>query len=87
MDKPAVYRITVEGVVPESWIDRLGGMEIVSVTSATTTLEGRLPDQAALSGVLDTLYQWRLPLLEVSCLAHGGPDESASHPENFTQEK
>ena len=87
MDKPAVYRITVEGVVPESWIDRLGGMEIVSVTSAATTLKGRLPDQAALSGVLDTLYQWRLPLLKVSSLTQEGPDESASHPENFTQEK
>jgi hypothetical protein len=85
LDKPAVYRITVEGFVLESWIDRLGGLGIVSVTSAATTLEGRLPDQAALSGVLDTLYQWRLPLLEVSCLLQGGPDESASHPENFTQ--
>jgi hypothetical protein len=87
LDKPAVYRITVEGVVPESWIERLGFMEIVSVTSAATTLEGRLPDQAALSGVLETLYYLRLPLLEVSCLVQGGPDESASHPKNFTQEK
>jgi hypothetical protein len=87
LDKPAVYRITVEGVVPESWIDRLGGMEIVSVTSAATVLEGRLPDQAALSGVLDTLYQWRLPLLKVSSLTQEGSDESASPPENFTQEK
>ena len=73
MDKPAVYRIRVEGVVPESWIDRLGGLRIVSVTSAATTLEGRLPDQAALSGVLDTLYHLRLPLLEVSCPLQGGP--------------
>ena len=87
VDKSAVYRIKVQGVVSESWIDRLGGLGIVSVTSAATTLEGRLPDQAALSGVLDTLYQWRLPLLKVSSLTQEGPDESASHPENFTQEK
>ena len=40
-----------------------------------------------MSGVLDTLYQWRLPLLKVSSLTQEGPDESASHPENFTQEK
>ena len=69
MDKPAVYRIKVQGVVPESWTDRLGDMGIVSVTSAATTLEGRLPDQAALSGVLDALYQLHLPLLEVICLS------------------
>jgi hypothetical protein len=81
LDKPAVYRIKVRGVVPESWIDRLGGMGMVSVTSAATTLEGRLPDQAALNGVLDTLYQLRLPLQEVICLPPGRPAASASHKE------
>ena len=78
MDKPAVYRIKVQGVVPESWTDRLGGMGIVSVTSAATTLEGRLPDQAALNGVLGTLYELHLPLLEVSCLPPKRPAVSAS---------
>jgi hypothetical protein len=68
LDKPAVYRIKVRGVVPESWIDRLQDMDIVSVASAATILEGWLPDQAALNGVLNTLYQLRLPLLEVTCL-------------------
>ena len=66
MDKSAVYRIKVQGVVPESWTDRLGGMGIVSVSSAATTLEGWLPDQAALKGVLNTLYQLHLPLLEIT---------------------
>jgi hypothetical protein len=87
MDKPAVYSIKVQGVVPESWADRLGGMRIVSGTSSATTLEGRLSDQAALNGVLDTLYQLCLPLLEVIRLPHGESDVSVSHPENFTQEK
>ena len=77
LDKSAVYRIKVQGVVPESWTDRLGGMGIVSVTSAATTLEGWLPDQAALNGVLDTLYQLRLPLVEVICLPPGRPVVSA----------
>ncbi len=31
-------------------------------------LEGQLADQAALSGVLDTLYQLHLPVLSVDCL-------------------
>jgi len=65
LDKPAVYRIKVRGVVPESWIDRLGGMQIVAVSSIETTLEGWLPDQAALKGVLDTLYELRLCLDKV----------------------
>jgi hypothetical protein len=68
LDKPANYRITVQGVVPESWLDRLGGLRITAAAMGTTTFEGQLPDQAALNGVLDTLYGLRLPLLEVACL-------------------
>ena len=68
MDKPATYRIKVRGSVPESWIDRLGGMRIIAVSSALTTLEGWLPDQAALKGVLDTLYELRLRLEQVTRL-------------------
>lgn len=68
MDKPAVYRIRVRGVIPEKWFDCLGGLKIVADTPDSTVLEGRLPDQAALNGVLGTLYDLRLPLLEVRCL-------------------
>ena len=40
-----------------------------SVNGATaTTLFGRLPDQAALIGVLNTLYDQHLPLLTVECV-------------------
>ena len=65
MDKPATYRITVQGVVPENWVNRLGGLQIGEVSSTQTTLEGWLPDQAALKGVLDTLYELRLSLDKV----------------------
>jgi hypothetical protein len=33
-----------------------------------TTLVGRIPDQAALAGVLSALYDLGLPLLSVQCL-------------------
>jgi len=68
LDSPATYRIKIRGSVPESWIDRLGGMHVVAVSSSQTTLEGWLPDEAALKGVLDTLYELRLRLVEVNCL-------------------
>ena len=68
MDRPGTYRIKVHGSVPESWLDRLGGMRIAAVSSTETTMEGWLPDQAALKGVLDTLYELRLCLEEVTCL-------------------
>ena len=67
---PAIYRIVVQGRVSENWRKRLGGMEVA--TSAVdsgrpcTTLLGRIHDQAALHGLLDTLYALHLPILEVS---------------------
>lgn len=53
-------------MIPASWHDRLGGMRITFVAPGETTLEGRLADQAALKGVLDTLYGLYLPLLKVT---------------------
>jgi hypothetical protein len=68
MDKPALYRIKIRGVVPDSWSDRLGGLQITVINSEGTTLEGWLVDQAELAGVLNTLFTLRLPILEVTCM-------------------
>ena len=69
---PATYRIEVEGEVPESWFDRLGGMRITTRQrknqSTVTTLTGRVRDQAELTGVLNTLYELHLPILSVENL-------------------
>ncbi len=73
MDRPAVYRIRVRGAVPDDWCDRLGDLQITANTTEGMTLEGWLPDQSALAGVLDTLFSLRLPILEVTCL---GDNES-----------
>lgn len=74
MQNPAVYRICVMGRVPLDWSARLIGMNITrsdTESGARTTLVGRLPDQAALSGVLNTLYEKQYPLLSVECLEIG----------------
>ena len=67
---PATYRIAVQGSVSEDWSDRLGGMKVTTEgqTEPVTRLVGRLPDQAALFGVLDTLHNRHLPLLSVEVL-------------------
>ena len=72
LETPSTYRIRVQGRVDSSWADRLGGMTVNEDSSydqaAVTILEGHLPDQAALSGVLNTLYEMHLPLLSVESL-------------------
>ena len=80
LDKAATYRITVRGIVPKNWVNRLGGLQIVEGSSTQTTLEGWLPDQAALKGVLDTLYELRLCLNKVGVSnTHPPWVEPASH--------
>lgn len=76
-DAPAVYEIRVQGRIKASWSDRLEGM-VISVAAPdggpfVTTLEGTLLDQAALAGVLNTLYELHLPVLEVRCLSAERP--------------
>ena len=69
MDKSAVYRIVVEGVLDERWAMRLGDMRMTIDRSERgtpiTRLIGRVQDQASLAGVLETLYELHLPVLEV----------------------
>ena len=68
---PATYQIQVQGILTQDWSDRLGGMAINAAgqdsEAPVTTLSGRLLDQAALCGILNTLYDMRLPLLSVEC--------------------
>lgn len=69
---PATYCLRLQGVLDKSWSEQMGGMTI-SVTGAeegapVTTLIGRLEDQAALLGVLNSVYSLGMPLLSVECL-------------------
>ena len=66
---PATYPIEVEGYLVESWSDRLAGMRITARKrldqTTVTTLDGRLRDQAELSGALNRLYDLHLSILKV----------------------
>jgi hypothetical protein len=72
-DGPATYQISVQGRIDPDWSDRLGGMTLSlieeEVSPPVTTLEGKLSDQAALLGVLNSLYELHLPILSVLCLS------------------
>lgn len=72
----ADYRIVVEGVLDPMWFECLGGLEITEQRRpgqpVVSRLEGRLADQSALQGMLDTLFMLglRLVLVERLPLAH-----------------
>jgi hypothetical protein len=66
MSKAATYRIVVHGQLDASKSSFLEGMTIKKDT-VCSTLCGRLSDQAALMGVVSTLYDWHLPIISVEC--------------------
>jgi hypothetical protein len=71
-DRPAIYRINVQGRIDLNWSDRMAGMQISNSLDQTnppiTILEGEVSDQAALLGVLNSLYELHLPIISVVLL-------------------
>lgn len=73
-DSSGVYAIHVDGRLDATWSDRLGGLFISTVEAdddsgrPQTVLKGYLPDQAALFGILNTLYNNRYPVTLVRYL-------------------
>lgn len=85
---PAIYVIEVAGSLPETCVDLFAGMRITvrgrDDSNTVTRLEGRLADQAALTGMLDGLAELHLPILTV----HRVPGEttvSAAEPHEETE--
>jgi hypothetical protein len=70
--KPAVYKIKVLGDLNASWTERLGGLQINVQKSGdkgpVSMLIGQMNDPAALSGVLNTLYENHLTIISVNLL-------------------
>jgi hypothetical protein len=75
-DEPGVYQITVQGIIASGWSGRLEGMVISHVTledgTPLTILTGEVGDQAALRGVLNTIYELRISLIAVNKLPRTG---------------
>ena len=76
IDAPLECTIRAAGTLDPRWSERLGGLRVRAAGRGypVTELSGRLLDQAALFGVLMTLYDLGLPLLSVDChVAPGDP--------------
>lgn len=69
-----ICRICVQGRITPNWRDRFEDLAIATAVApdgvAITILQGVLPDQAALVGVINGLHDLRLAVLSVECLAN-----------------
>ena len=70
--KPAIYKIKVEGVLKENWSEKFQGLKISIERSLSgkpvSVLTGKINDQSALAGLLDTLYNFNMTILSVNML-------------------
>ena len=79
LDEPVNYKIQVQGRLSRTWADYLGGMAVSSSNQGqwtVTTLSGQAVDQAALMGLLNSLYDLGLPLLSVECQSVPGKESA-----------
>ena len=66
---PTTYRIVVEGSIGEPLSNNLDQMKVseeVSDQRTISTLTGNVQDEAALNGILNTLYDYRCKLISVT---------------------
>jgi len=67
LDQPAVYQIQIQGVLPEDWQAWFNGMRLAD-DGRITTLQGLVPDQPALFGLLIKIRDLGLTVLSVQRL-------------------
>ena len=65
LSMPACYRIRVQGRLGPEWSTWFGGLSLGWQEPDQTVLSGQVMDQAALHGLLNTIRDLGLPLLEV----------------------
>ncbi len=67
--EPAIYRICIQGILDKQWSHYRGGMTIEHGGDlnhhAVTIMTGRLVDQSALIGLLNSLHDIGCPILSV----------------------
>ncbi len=76
MAEPALYQIRVQGHLSSQWTDWFGGLKIENQPNGEAMLSGRLPDQAALYGILNQIRDAGLTLISLSRIADD-PDNLA----------
>jgi hypothetical protein len=63
---PEYYEIKIKGHLDQSWSDRFSGMAVTHIEGDGTLISGRIPDQAALHGMLEQIRDLNLILISVT---------------------
>ncbi|KFF60768.1 hypothetical protein JF66_02385 [Cryobacterium sp. MLB-32] len=67
------YEIRLQGQLAEGWSDWFEGFDLSSEDDGTSTLTGRIVDQAALHGLLHRVEDLGVPLISINVLRSRQP--------------
>jgi hypothetical protein len=75
-EKIPMYRteIRVKGKINSNWSDWFGELHVQENSCDETILRGKLPDMAAVYGVISRLGSLVIPLVSVTCLEESDAD-------------
>ena len=68
-EKVEIYQIRIKGILDEKWSDWFDGFTIKHESQNETILEGPVPDQGALHGLLARLRDLGLPIRSIVSLS------------------
>ena len=73
-NSPALYEVRLEGHLDEHWSTWFDGMAVTRADDGTTTLRGRLVDQAALHGLLAKIRDLGVTLIQLDVVEEPDSD-------------
>jgi hypothetical protein len=75
------YKIRIKGHMDTTWADWFDGLQITHEEGGTTTLYGRILDQAALHSILRKIRDLNLQLISVKQVKLAADDETLTNSE------
>ncbi len=69
---PHRFEIRVSGWLADHWTGHFEGMHLHKTPDGHTTIQGEVPDEAALFGVLRSIEQLGLTLISIAAFPIGG---------------
>jgi hypothetical protein len=80
--QPGRYEIRLKGHLDARWAAWFDGLTLINCGDGTTTINGRVVDQAALHGLLQKVRDLGLPLVSLTHVDSDPPDDSPSSLDN-----
>jgi hypothetical protein len=74
-DQPMVYQVRIKGHLGGQWTDWFGGLSITLEENGESLLTSPVIDQATLHGLLRKVRDLGMPLVSVTRVEPGQPDE------------